>query len=68
MNNPRKFDFKKHTSPSAPKNYLIRVLFYVLILSLLGYLMFNKYKNRGAEKQDSIEEINSVIIDNSDSL
>jgi len=68
MKDPGKIDFKKHTSPPASKKYLIRVLFYILIFSVLGYLMFHKYKNRGNEQHDTVEEIHSLTIETVDSL
>ena len=68
MKEPRKIDLKKHTSPPASKKYLMRVLFYILILSVLGYLIFSKYKNRGNVEGNNVEEIHSFTIETEDSL
>tara|TARA_R110002072_G_scaffold172042_3_gene325839 strand:- start:816 stop:1001 length:186 start_codon:yes stop_codon:yes gene_type:complete len=49
MEERTKFDFKRHTSPSASRKYIVKVLFYVLFLGALLYLIFSQTKKNNSK-------------------
>ena len=63
MESKRKMDFKKYTSPPASKWYLVRIAFYIILLTGLIVLFFYQ-KNKqetNPEKIDAIENVNITI-------
>ena len=56
-------DFKKYTSPPVSKWYLVRIVFYIILLTGLIILFFYQ-KNKqevNPEKIESIDKVNITI-------
>lgn len=62
MKEERKIDFKRHTSPPVSKMYLFKIVFYVVLLGVMGYFLFNGNKKKTSVKVNDITEINNVTI------
>ena len=45
MEEKKQIDFKKFTSPSSSKMYLLKIAFYIIVLGGLIYLMKSKFKS-----------------------
>ena len=62
MDKERKIDLKKYTSKPVSKFYLIRVIFYVVILGALIYLFFDIYGDKYIEEPEVVDTIDQVNI------
>ena len=56
LKDPRKIDFKRHTSPPASKWYLIRIIIYVVLLLVAGIIIYSVY-----QKRDGLQEVQDVV-------
>ena len=45
----RKIDFKQHTLPAVSKWYLIRIIFYVVFLTLVGFAIYYLHGNKASK-------------------
>lgn len=63
MKEERKVDFKKYVSKPVSKWYLVRIAFYIILLTGLIVLFFyqNNKQKVNPEKIDSIENVNITI-------
>ncbi len=62
MKEERKIDFKRHTSPPVSKMYLLKVVFYVLMLGVLSYFLFKLSSKKQRIKPEEIKEISNIQI------
>lgn len=62
MKEERKINFKRYTSPPVSKMYLFKIVFYVILLVVMGYFLFKGNKKKTQVKVKDITEINHVII------
>ena len=62
MKEERKIDFKRHTSPPVSKMYLFKIVFYVVLLGVMGYFLFNGNKKSSPIKVKDITQINHITI------
>lgn len=62
MKEERKIDFKRHTSPPVSKMYLFKIVFYVVLLGVMGYFLFKGNKSKPKVDAKDITEINNVSI------
>ena len=61
MEELRKIDFKKHTSPRVSKWYLLKIIFYAILLSLMIYLILTQFdKNSSESPEDAIENVQEI--------
>lgn len=68
MEERRRPDFKQYTLAPFSRKFLLRILFYVLVLSTIAYVALStEGKHRKMDPND-IQEINSVEIELGDSL
>ena len=51
MREERNIDFKRHTSPPVSKMYLLKIIFYVVLLSVVAYIIL-----KGNDKTPSIQD------------
>lgn len=64
---PRKIDLKQHTLSPVSRHYLLRIIVYVIILTVLGFFMYYMY-NRTNQPQkkpvnpNEIKEIRGVTL------
>ena len=63
MEEPRKIDFKKHTSSPVSKWYLARVVFYVILLSVLLYFVLRQPKQAEKPQIKDVQEIENITIE-----
>ena len=63
MEDQRKVDFKKYASKPASKWYLVRIAFYIVLLTGLLYVFFsrNEKSNFEVEEIKSIDGINVTL-------
>lgn len=61
MESNRKMDFKKYTSPPVSKWYLVRIVFYIILLTGLIVLFFYQ-KNKQEVNPEKIESIDNMNI------
>ncbi|MDG1428138.1 MAG: hypothetical protein P8M19_03250 [Crocinitomicaceae bacterium] len=63
MKDDRSIDLKQHALPKVSKWYLVRIIFYVIMLAIIGIVW---YYTRGKEKPvkdaASVEEVTDVKI------
>ena len=65
MEEKRQIDFKKFASPSGSKMYLLKIVFYVVLLGGLIYLAKSKSNPETKTIDDSSNEIKNISIDTS---
>jgi len=65
MEKKRQIDFKKFASPSGSKIYLLKIVFYVVLLGGLIYLAKSKSTPETKTIDDSSNEIQHISIDTS---
>ena len=65
MEEKRQIDFKKFASPSGSKMYLLKIVFYVVLLGGLIYLAKSKSTPETKTIDDSSNEIQHISIDTS---
>ena len=63
MEEKRQIDFKKFASPSGSKMYLLKIVFYVVLLGGLIYLAKSNPETKTID--DSSNEIKNISIDTS---
>lgn len=54
----RKINFKRYTLPSASKQYVFRIVAYIVLLSVLIWLMY--YLKNNSESTDKVQEVIEV--------
>jgi len=64
MDDKRKIDLQKHVSKRVSRKYLYKILFYVLLLTVLG-VIYVYYGNPQEEKKDlkEIDEITNISVE-----
>ena len=64
MDERRKIDLKQHTLPPVSKRYIIRIIFYVLVLGIIAFGIYT-LNNRPKKVRDGgkIQEIKGVQLD-----
>jgi len=65
MEEKRQIDFKKFTSPSSSKMYLLKIAFYVILLGGLIYLMKSKSSIEPKVTEPLPNRIQNITIDTS---
>lgn len=61
-------DFKQYSLPPFSRKFLLRILFYVLVLSLIAYVALSTEGKHRKMDPETIQEINGVELEMSDSL
>ena len=66
-----RIDFKQHTLPPVSKWYLIRIIFYVVFLTLVGFAIYYLHGTKKTpppkKDLDNIKEIRGVKLSESES-
>ena len=68
MGEKRQIDFKKFTSPSSSKMYLLKIAFYIIVLGGLIYLMKSKSSIKPKVTEPLPNTIQNTTIDTSNTL
>lgn len=68
MEERRRPDFKQYTLAPVSRKFLLRILFYLLILSAIAYVALASLGQHRKMDPEDIQEINGVEIETSDSL
>ena len=63
MERKRKINLKRHTLPPASKKYLFRIIGYIILLSVLIWIVFY-LKNYSSSSSENLEviEINNIKV------
>ncbi len=63
MEDDHSIDLKQHTLPKVSKWYLIRIIFYVVMLAIIALVWhFTSEKKKSLNAGDNIEEVTDVQI------
>lgn len=63
MKEERNIDFKRHTSPPVSKMYLLKIVFYVVMLSVMLYFMFRNDSKSVKTQEKEIREIHNITVE-----
>ncbi|MBL4862788.1 MAG: hypothetical protein JKY09_07215 [Crocinitomicaceae bacterium] len=63
MEHKRKINLRKHTSPPVSKNYLLRIIFYIVLISVLGFIVSSQLEKKEVPKTPEVNEIRNVTIE-----
>lgn len=59
----RKIDLKKHASEKASTWYLVKLIFYIICITVLAVIMYFQYKKMMQPKETNPTEIQGVTIE-----
>lgn len=59
----RKIDLKKHASEKASKWYLVKLIFYIICITVLAVIMYFQYRKMIEPKETNSTEIQGVTIE-----
>jgi len=60
MMEERKIDLKRHTSPPVSRMYLLKTLFYVVLLSILSICLYKRGDKNPSTPEKEITEIHHI--------
>ncbi|MFT5860291.1 MAG: hypothetical protein ACI865_002400 [Flavobacteriaceae bacterium] len=64
MEDDRSIDLKQHTLPKVSRWYMLRIIFYVVMLGVIGGVWYYmSHREKPVKDGEKIEEINGVTID-----
>ena len=63
MEERKKIDFKRHTLPPVSKKYLWRIIFYLVMLSVIGYIALSTLGMHKKQNPETIDQIHGVTIE-----
>jgi hypothetical protein len=63
MMEERKIDLKRHTSPPVSRIYILKIVFYVVLLSILSIYLHNKGDRNPSIQEKEITEIHHIVLD-----
>lgn len=68
MDEQRRPDFKKYTLPPVSKKYLFRIIFYLVLLSVIIFIALSTHGKHKRLTEEQIEEVKGVQIELPDSI
>lgn len=63
MTEERNIDLKRHTSPPFSRMYLLKIVFYMVLLSILFICLHNRGDRNPSIQEKEITEIHHVTLD-----
>ena len=63
MEEKPKINLKQHTSPPASKKYLFRIVFYIILLSVLSFIIASQLGKKETPKNPEVIEIQTFTIE-----
>ncbi len=57
MTERKKPDFKRHALPPVSKRYLFRIIFYVILLSVIVYIALSTIEKKNEKDTNEVHEI-----------
>lgn len=63
MEEQKKIDFRRHTLPPVSKKYLWRIIFYLVMLSIIAYIALSTLGMHKKPNPETIDQIQGVTIE-----